>query len=85
MHSSWRQLDEIRPNAVPCLSALERCQEFLRKILLQMEILGCLGLVNLEENKRICIVLSRADVKGFHPGLRPNQLRRASGGTWDHL
>src|SRR5215831_3494591 len=70
--SSWRQLDETCPHAICRLCALECCQEFLREILLQMEILCSLRLVDLVKNKRICIVLARGDVKGFHPRLRPN-------------
>src|SRR5262249_29032679 len=45
--SSWQQLDETCPHAVCCLCALERRQEFLREILLQMEILRSLRLVDL--------------------------------------
>ena len=68
-----RQLDEICPYAVCCLCALKRRQEFLRELLLQVEILCSLRLVDLVKDNRIWIVLSRADVKGFHPRLRPNQ------------
>src|SRR6516162_5633745 len=32
----WRQLHEIRPHAICCLCALERSQEFLGEILLQV-------------------------------------------------
>src|SRR5215467_2230154 len=45
------QLDEICPHSVSDLPALQRRQEFLSEVLLQMEILCCLRPVNLIENK----------------------------------
>jgi hypothetical protein len=45
-----------------------------------MEILCGLGLVDLVENERIGVVLSRGQVKGFHARLCPYQRQVLSGG-----
>src|SRR5262245_50925871 len=67
------KLEQRCPHQLFRKLALKRRQEFFCVFLLQMEIVCGLRRVDLEENKRIGIVLSRRLVEGFHTRFRPHQ------------
>src|SRR5262247_667383 len=81
----WRlcllpKLEQLCPHQLFRKLALKRRQEFFCVFLLQMEIVCGLRRVDLEENKRIGILLSRRLVESFHTRFRPHQRQVLAGG-----
>src|SRR5262245_20650976 len=74
------KLEQLCPHQLFRKFPLKRRQECFCVFLLQMEIVCGLRRVDLEENKRIGIVLSRRLVESFHTRFRPHQRQVLAGG-----